>query len=281
MRSEILINRKGVVQSSKSDIAPKGGVSVILTNQEFSITFDDKLTLPALISLIRTLRSASGTMTLSGSKLAKSNLTPQNTFLTIAQLALDTLESETDATFKSQLYLFSNANSDKHDLPEDLMLLAHLNLMGKDVPSALMQVVNANVKNLVSIGQTMSMRLCFLSITKKFSWPDANIEKGDTLDECLPKDAEYWPSILYETAFAVKSSRHHHNSRNSHGNNSRQNTTSLPSPDLPPRPRIRPSTKLSCSQCCLYYQPRKYSRPRKPAHYLSPISLYLIKCRSV
>lgn len=210
MRSEILINRIGVVQSSKSDTTPKGGVSVIRTNQEFSITFDDKPTLPALISLIRTLRSASGTMTLSGSKLAKSNLTPQNTFLTIAQLALDTLESEADATFKSQLDLFSNANSDKHDLPEDLMPLARLNLIGKDVPSALMQVVNANVKNLVSIGQTMSMRLCFLSIPEKFSWPDANIEKGDTLDECLPKDAEYWLSILYETAFAMKSPLYHH-----------------------------------------------------------------------
>ena len=79
MRSEILINRKGVVQSSKSDTTPKGGVSVIRTNQEFSITFDDKPTLPALISLIRTLRSASGTMTLSGSKLAKSILTPHQT----------------------------------------------------------------------------------------------------------------------------------------------------------------------------------------------------------
>ena len=44
MRSEILINMKGVVQSSKSDTTPKGGVSVIRTNQEFSITFDASAT---------------------------------------------------------------------------------------------------------------------------------------------------------------------------------------------------------------------------------------------
>ena len=210
MRSEILINKNGVVQSSKSGTTPKGGICVTRTNQEFSIIFGDKPELPALISLIRTLRSTSGTMTLSGPNLSKSSQTPQNAFITIARMALHTLESKPNVNFKSHLDLFSYANLDKHDLPEDLMTLARLNLIGKDVPSALMQVVNANIENLVSIGQTMSMRLCFLSIPNKFSWPDANIQKGNTLDECLPKDAEYWLSILYEAAFALKSPLYHH-----------------------------------------------------------------------
>ena len=42
MRSEILINKKGIVQSSAGDAPPEGGVCVIRTNQEYSITFDDK-----------------------------------------------------------------------------------------------------------------------------------------------------------------------------------------------------------------------------------------------
>lgn len=56
----------------------------------------------------------------------------------------------------------------------------------------------------------MSMRLCFLSLPRTFLWPEATIQKGDTLDECLPKDAEYWLSIIYETAFALKLPLYHH-----------------------------------------------------------------------
>ncbi|WP_438995959.1 hypothetical protein [Candidatus Puniceispirillum sp.] len=210
MRSEILINKKGIVQSSESDATPEGGVCVTRTNQEFSIFFDDKPEVPALMSLIRTLRSASGLMNLSGANVNKSNQTPQDVFITIAQMAIKALEAEPDINFKSHLELFSYANLDKYDLPEALMPLARLNLLGKDVPSALMQVVNANIENLVSVGQTMSMRLCFLSTPPQFSWPDATIEKGDALDECLPKDSEYWLSILYETAFALKLPLYHH-----------------------------------------------------------------------
>ena len=210
MRSEILINKKGVVQSSESDATPEGGVCVTRTKQEFSIFFADKPELPALISLIRTLRSASGLMNLSGANINKRNLSPQDVFITIARMAIKALEAEPDINFKSHLELFSHANLDKYDLPEELMPLARLNLLGKDVPSALMQVVNANIENLVSVGQTMSMRLCFLSFPPQFSWPDATIKMGDALDECLPKDAEYWLSILYETAFALKSPLYHH-----------------------------------------------------------------------
>ena len=144
-------------------------------------------------------------MSLSGANINTSNQTPQDVFITIARMAIKALEAEPDIIFKSHLELFSHANLDKYDLPEELMPLARLNLLGKDVPSALMQVIDANIKNLVSIGQTMSMRLCFLSIPPQFSWPNATIEKGDALDECLPKDAEYWLSLLYETAFALKS----------------------------------------------------------------------------
>lgn len=210
MRSEIQINKLGTVQSTSGDTPPDGGVCVIRANQEYSILFDDKPELPALISLIRTLRSTSGAMTLSGSNISESRQTPRDAFITIARMALHTLESDPNVAFKSQLDLFSYANLDKYDLPEDIMPLARLNLLGKDVPSALMQVVNANIENLVSIGQTMSMRLCFLSLPARFMWPHANLQKGDTLDESLPKDAELWLNILYETAFALKLPLYHH-----------------------------------------------------------------------
>ena len=210
MRSEILINKQGIVQTSVNDAPPEGGVCVIRSNQEFSIIFDNKPTPAALISLIRTLRSASGTMTLTGYNFNKHGQTPQNAFITIARMALQALESKPDIRFKSQLELFSITNLDNYHLPEDLMPLARLNLLGKDVPSALMQVVNANIDNLVSIGQTMSMRLCFLSLPQTFLWPEAIVQKGDTLDECLTKDAEYWLSILYEAAFALKLPLYHH-----------------------------------------------------------------------
>lgn len=210
MRSEILINKNGVVQSSESGVTPEGGVCVTRTKQEFSIFFDDKPELPALISLIRTLRSAFGLMNLSGANLNKSNQKPQDVFITIARMAIKALEAEPDINFKSHLELFSHSHLDKYNLPEELMPLARLNLLGKDVPSALMQVANANIENLVSVGQTMSMRLCFLSIPPQFSWPDANIKMGDTLDECLPQDAEHWLNILYETAFALRYPLYHH-----------------------------------------------------------------------
>ena len=210
MRSEILINKKGIVQSSAGDAPPEGGVCVIRTNQEYSITFDDKPSPSALISLIRTLRSASGAMILTGKHLNENHPTPQNAFITIARMALHTIENEPDAKFKSQLDLFSMTHSGNHQLPEALMPLARLNLLGKDVPSALMQVVNANIDNLVSIGQTMSMRLCFLSLPQSFLWPEVTIQKGDTLDECFPKDTEYWLSVIYETAFALKLPLYHH-----------------------------------------------------------------------
>ena len=210
MRSEILINKKGIVQSSSGDATPEGGICVIRTNQEFSIIFDDKPLLPEIISLIRTLRSTTGMMTLTGYNLNLEKQPAQSAFITIARMALHILEKEDSAKFNSHLELFSINNLDNHQLPEELMPFARLNLLGKDVPSALMQVVDANIDNLVSIGQTMSMRLCFLSLPRTFLWPETTIEKGDTLDECLPKDAEYWLSIIYETAFALKLPLYHH-----------------------------------------------------------------------
>ena len=210
MHSEILINKKGIVQSSSGDAPPEGGLYVIRNNQEFSIIFDDKPLLPAMISLIRTLRSTTGTINLTGYNLNIEKQPPQSAFITIAKIALHALEKEQGTKFNSNLELFSINNLDNHQFPEELMPLARLNLLGKDVPSALMQVVNANIENLVSIGQTMSMRLCFLSLPRSFIWPEATIQKGDALDECLPKDAEYWLSIIYETAFALKLPLYHY-----------------------------------------------------------------------
>ena len=50
MHSEILINKKGIVQSSSGDAPPEGGVCVIRNNQEFSIIFDDNFNLTLEIS---------------------------------------------------------------------------------------------------------------------------------------------------------------------------------------------------------------------------------------
>ena len=94
-------------------------------------------------------------MSLTGHNLNLEKQLPQSAFITIARMALHVLENEQDAKFNSRLELFSINNLDNLEIPEELMPFARLNLLGKDVPSALMQVVDANIDNLVSIGQTM------------------------------------------------------------------------------------------------------------------------------
>ena len=101
------------------------------------------------------LRSTAGTISLTGHNLNLEKQPPQSAFITIARMALHVLENEQDAKFNSRLELFSINNLDNLHIPEELMPFARLNLLGKDVPSALMQVVDANIDNLVSIGQTM------------------------------------------------------------------------------------------------------------------------------
>ena len=71
-------------------------------------------------------------MILTGKHLNENHPTPQNAFITIARMALHTIENEPDAKFKSQLDLFSMTHSGNHQLPEALMPLARLNLLEYD-----------------------------------------------------------------------------------------------------------------------------------------------------
>ena len=172
-----------------------------------SITLGAKPTVPALLSLIGALRTFKTTIGLYHSdENDGTQFTQSKICIHLAQIALSSLESEHRKLFQSkiklvtpQLLTFGN-----------LLRLARMPLDTPDVLSSLIKIYDAHIKNLVLVGQSLSMKLCFVVVPINFAWPKPPPLLAQSLEQCLDPPFNYWLAIIYETAMAIRGPLYQH-----------------------------------------------------------------------
>ena len=120
----------------------------------------------------------------------------------LSQMALDQRELEIAPQFTSKIEILSGALLDIDVLPENLFRLGQLSLGTLDVPTALQRISEVGIENLVSVGQTMSMKLSFIARPDNLIWPSQTPKLGETFEE--------WLSTVYEAALAIRQPLYHH-----------------------------------------------------------------------
>ena len=73
-----------------------------------------------------------------------------------------------------------------------------------DVVSSLIKVYDAHIKNLALVGQSLSMKLCFVVVPENLAWPKPPPLLAQSLEQCLDPPFNYWLAIIYETAMAIR-----------------------------------------------------------------------------
>ena len=211
MRANITINDAGIILAASSTPPPAGGATVSRINQKMSITLGAKPTVPALLSLIRALRAVKTTVILYASDENDGTQFTQNKIcIRLAQMALSNLESEHHRLFQSKIELVSPQLLTFDNLPDDLLRLARMSLDTQDVLSSLIKVYDAHIKNLVLVGQSLSMKLCFIVVPENLAWPKPPPLLAQALEHCLDPPFNYWIAISYETAMAVRGPLYQH-----------------------------------------------------------------------
>ena len=176
-----------------------------------SITFGAKPTVPALLSLIHALRAIKTTIRLYHSgKNEGTQFTQSKICIHLAQMALSSLESEHRKLFQSKIELVTPQLLTFGNLPDDLLRLAQMSLDTPDVLSSLIKVHDAHIKNLVLVGQSLSMKLCFIVVPKNLIWPKPPPLLAQSLEHCLDSPFNYWLAITYETAMAIRGPLYQH-----------------------------------------------------------------------
>ena len=138
-----------------------------------SITLGAKPTVPALLSLIGALRAFKTTIGLYQSdENDGTQFTQSKICIHLAQMALSSLESEHRKLFQSKIELVTPQLLTFGNLPDDLLWLARMPLDTPDVLSSLIKVYDAHIKNLALVGQSLSMKLCFVVVPKNLAWPN-------------------------------------------------------------------------------------------------------------
>ena len=169
MRAHITINADGITQPSVEPKPPDGGAHIKRDNKSLVVTLSANPTATALSVLIRSLRVVETSMELDGAgALNRGNYTRPQLCIMLSQMALNRRESEFAPYFTSRIEILSGGLLDIDILPQNLLRLGQLSLGNLDVPTALLRVSEADIQNLVSIGQTMSMKLSF--IAARNSW---------------------------------------------------------------------------------------------------------------
>jgi hypothetical protein len=208
MRAQIFINRFGTTQAATGKRPPYGGIVAHRSNRFFSIILDDMATIPALINLIRTLRAVESDIILNGASTKP--LTRQQMCLLLARRALSMIEKQNEDMFMSDMEIFNPRISTIDVLPENLTRLLQLDFGGLDAPSALMLASSAKIKNLVSVGQSQSMRLYYLALPADITWPQEPPPLSKPLEEALSDPLCTWLSITYEAALAIRAPIYQH-----------------------------------------------------------------------
>ena len=188
MRANISINEDGITQPSVNATPPNGGASVKRNNKSLIVTISANPSARALSALVRTLRVVETEMELHGAGgYNHGHYTRPKLCILLSQLALDQRELETAPQFTSKIEILSGALLDIDVLPEDLFRLGQLSLGTPDVPTALQRISEVGIKNLVSVGQTMSMKLSFIARPDNLIWPSQTPKLGETFEEYLPR----------------------------------------------------------------------------------------------
>lgn len=60
------------------------------------------------------------------------------------------------------------------------------------------------------MGQSLSMKLCFVFVPKDLVWPDPAPLLAQSFDHCLDAPFNQWLAIIYETAMAIRSPLYQH-----------------------------------------------------------------------
>jgi len=150
-------------------------------------------------------------MELSGAgELNRDDYTRPELCILLSQMALERLEQDYSAEFNSRIEMLRSSLLTMDLLPENLFRLGQLTLGKLDVATALLRVSEADIENLVSVGQTMSMKLSFIALPNDLLWPATTPKIGETFEECLPRPDSQWLSIIFETALAIRLPLYHH-----------------------------------------------------------------------
>lgn len=181
MRANISISTDGITQPSIKPAPPDGGATVKRNNQSFVVTISANPSARALSALVRTLRAVETKMELHGAGgFNHGHYTRSKLCVLLSQMALDQRELEIAPQFTSKIEILSGALLDIDVLPENLFRLGQLSLGTLDVPTALQRISEVGIENLVSVGQTMSMKLSFIARPDNLIWPSQTPKLGET-----------------------------------------------------------------------------------------------------
>ena len=179
MRANILINTDGINQPSVKPAPPDGGATVNLNNQSFVVTISANPSARALSALVRTLRALETKIELHGAGgFNHGHCTRSKLCVLLSQMALDQRELEIASQFTSKIEILSGAILAVDVLPENLFHLGQLSLGTLYVPTALQRISEVGIKDSVSVGHTMSMKLSFISRPKNLIWPSQTPKLG-------------------------------------------------------------------------------------------------------
>jgi len=210
MRANIAINDRGAVLTANGTTPPPGGMLATRLNQNFAITLDRAPTVNALLTLIRTLRAIDTNMELTGAGIFDgTNHTSQTICLPLAQMALRQLEEQNPTAFRSDIEFITPNLLTFDTLPGDLVRLARVRPVVGDVPASLIKIYGAQIKNMALLGQSLSMKLCYIAVPKGLSWPNPPPLITQPFDICLDPPANLWLEIVYELALATHRHVHH------------------------------------------------------------------------
>jgi hypothetical protein len=211
MRANIAINDLGIVLASSNAAPSTGGAVAVRVNQRVAITLGSDPTVAALLSLIRTLRAVKAPITLiDANDIDSSSYTQSKLCILLARMALAKLESENQKCFQSKIALVTPDFQTLDNLPDDLLRLAQMSFDAPDVPTSLIKVYDAKIRNLTLVGQSLSMKLCFVVVPKDLAWPDPAPLLAQSFDHCLDAPFNQWLAIIYETAMAIRSPLYQH-----------------------------------------------------------------------
>ena len=211
MRANIAINDTGIILASSETAPPKGGAIAVRVNQNISVTLGNTPTTSALLSLIRTLRAVKTAITLYGPDDDDGvDYTQSKLCIFLAKMALSIVEQDHPELFQSEIELVTPQLLTFDNLPDDLLRLARMSFDAPDVPTSLIKVYDANIKNLVLVGQSLSMKLCFIVVPEDLVWPSMPPLLAQSFDHCLDPPFNQWLAIAYETAMAIRGPLYQH-----------------------------------------------------------------------
>ena len=109
----------------------------------------------------------------------------QELCLKLAHRAFAIIEREHKDLFMSDLEIFTRNISAIDLLPANLIRLAELNFNNLDAPTALMRASTAKIENLVSVCQSRSSKLCFVTVPEAIDWPAVRPALEQPIEEVL------------------------------------------------------------------------------------------------